>query len=434
MTKSKRVGFIVTLIAAFFVGSWSVAYASTAPELQLKPRSEAIVAHNRPTISGKWAKSPDYDVKSVEVRVDGKPHKAQLSKDGTSFRVRVEPRISQGRHVAKVRLTYSSDTTRQVEKKWKFTIDTKAPPVALAYGAKLHSSRSSRTTITAKSEVGAKVSIKLNKALVKKRVITNRKGKFKIRLRHLRKRNKLRITARDAAGNKRSVVFRVFKDNTGPTISKITPTQDETLKDTALIYVRFLEKGSGLKSIKLWIDDQVAVVKGDDGSKKITYTGDLLSDGVHKAKVEAIDYSGLSVQKEWTFTVDTRRIVINLAERKLYYYANGGLQRTYGVAVGMPQWPTPTGNFRIVSKKVNPSWYNPGSSWGISMPAYIGPGFTNPLGLRAMGLNIPGIFIHGTALSGSIGQAASHGCIRMRNSDVVEFFPIVDIGVPVYIN
>jgi len=436
MTKNKHIGFIVTLVAAFFIGSWGVVYASTAPVLEVNPPSEALVANDRPTISAKWTKSPDFEVKSFEIRVDGKPRNAQMSKDGTSVTVRLRRRLSQGRHTAKARLVYGLDTTQQVETKWKFTVDTKPPPVALANGARLFASRTSNANITAKSEVGAQVAVTLNKIPVKNQVITNRKGKLKIRLRKLRTRNKLRLTATDAAGNIRSVVFPVVQDKTAPTIAETKPAQDELVKEvkSPLIDVTFLEKDSGLKSIKLLIDDHVAVVKGDDRSKRITYSGNLLSDGPHKVKVEAIDYARWSVQKEWNFTVDTRRIVVNLAERKLYYYANGSLQREYGVAVGMPGWSTPTGSFQIVSKQVNPSWYNPGSSWAVSMPKYIGPGPNNPLGLRAMGINSPGIYIHGTSNYGSIGTAASHGCIRMRNSEIVDFFPIIDKGVRVYIN
>lgn len=432
MTKREHIGFIFILAAVFFVGCWGVVYASTDPVLQVTPPPEALVANTRPTISGTWTKSPDFDVKSVEVRVDGKPRNVRVTEDGTGFTVRLRRRLSQGRHTAKAFLTYGLDTTRQVETNWKFTVDTKPPPLALAHGVRLYASRTSNVTITAKSEVGAQVEVKQNKVIVKNLVIANRKGKFKLRLGSLRKRNRLRLTATDAAGNIRSIVFPVVRDKTAPTIAEMKPAQDETVKAAPPhIYVRFREKDSGLKSIKLWIDDKMVVAKGDDRSKRVTYSGDLLSDGLHKVKVKAIDYAGQAVQKEWNFTVDTRRIVVNLAERKLYYYANSGLQRVYSVAVGMPQWPTPTGSFQIVSKLVNPSWYNPGSSWAVSMPKYIGPGPNNPLGLRAMGISSPRILIHGTSDYGSIGTAASHGCIRMRNSEIVDFFPIIDRGVPV---
>ncbi|WP_258542707.1 L,D-transpeptidase [Parvicella tangerina] len=43
------------------------------------------------------------------------------------------------------------------------------------------------------------------------------------------------------------------------------------------------------------------------------------------------------------------------------------------------------------------------------------------------------IYIHGTAEEGLIGKPASHGCIRMRNDDVIELFALVDEGLPIII-
>jgi lipoprotein-anchoring transpeptidase ErfK/SrfK len=67
------------------------------------------------------------------------------------------------------------------------------------------------------------------------------------------------------------------------------------------------------------------------------------------------------------------------------------------------------------------------------MPERIGPGYSNPLGIRAMPLNASGVLIHGTSNSGSIGSSASHGCIRMRMNEVVQLFDLVEVGTPVYI-
>jgi lipoprotein-anchoring transpeptidase ErfK/SrfK len=67
------------------------------------------------------------------------------------------------------------------------------------------------------------------------------------------------------------------------------------------------------------------------------------------------------------------------------------------------------------------------------MPDTIGPGYSNPLGVRAMPLNASGVLIHGTSNDGSIGTSASHGCIRMHMPDVIKLFDMVEIGTPVYI-
>ena len=124
---------------------------------------------------------------------------------------------------------------------------------------------------------------------------------------------------------------------------------------------------------------------------------------------------------------------IDLSERKLYLYGGDGkVTKTYRVAVGMPKYPSPVGNFRIINKAVNPTWNPPDSAWAAGMgPVPPGPG--NPLGTRWMGLNSPGIGIHGTPTSSSIGTAASHGCIRMLIPEAEDLFARVFVGTPVEI-
>ncbi len=128
-----------------------------------------------------------------------------------------------------------------------------------------------------------------------------------------------------------------------------------------------------------------------------------------------------------------KTIVVDKSERRLYLYNGAKLVKSYRVAVGMPGYPTPLGQFKIVLKRYRPSWSNPGSAWAASMPAYIPPGPGNPLGTRALNLNASGIRIHGTNKVGSIGTAASHGCIRMLRANVEELYDIVNVGTAVYV-
>src|SRR5438876_533826 len=67
-------------------------------------------------------------------------------------------------------------------------------------------------------------------------------------------------------------------------------------------------------------------------------------------------------------------ILVRTGENKLYLYKNGQVSRTYDVATGRTEFPTPTGQYRIVSKQTNPVWLNPHSDWSNSMPARIEPG------------------------------------------------------------
>lgn len=126
-------------------------------------------------------------------------------------------------------------------------------------------------------------------------------------------------------------------------------------------------------------------------------------------------------------------IVVNTVAHKLDLYNNMQVEVQYGVAVGMPSWPTPKGTFVVLSKQRNPTWVNPGSSWAADMPPYIPPGPGNPLGTRAIQTSAPGVFIHGTYSSGSIGYSVSHGCIRMYIKDSEDLFERVDVGIPVLI-
>jgi len=73
-----------------------------------------------------------------------------------------------------------------------------------------------------------------------------------------------------------------------------------------------------------------------------------------------------------------------------------------------------------VQRIPNPTWYGPAKT--------IGPGAGNPLGTRWMGLSRKGYGIHGTNSPRSIGHRASHGCIRMRNSDAEDLFKRVSVG------
>ena len=115
------------------------------------------------------------------------------------------------------------------------------------------------------------------------------------------------------------------------------------------------------------------------------------------------------------------------------FFNKGSLVKTYVVTVGRPQYPTPTGSFEITLKRLWPSWGNPGSAWAAGMPAYIPPGYGNPLGTRAINLDIPGIRIHGTWNDPYVGTSTSHGCIRMHRADIEELFDRVEVGDPVYI-
>jgi len=127
-------------------------------------------------------------------------------------------------------------------------------------------------------------------------------------------------------------------------------------------------------------------------------------------------------------------VVVRLSENRLYLYDGFDLEKTYPVATAMPGFTTPVGTWQIVNKVENPTWVNPApTGWGAGEPASIPPGPGNPLGTRALYLNAPGIRIHGTYDTGSIGTYASHGCIRMTIADSEDLYPRVPVGSTVLI-
>lgn len=127
-------------------------------------------------------------------------------------------------------------------------------------------------------------------------------------------------------------------------------------------------------------------------------------------------------------------IVIDKTSNELTLYKGFRRDRSYSVATAIPPYETPSGEWTIVDKAENPTWTNPAlTTWGADLPATIPPGPGNPLGTRALYLNAPGIRIHGTYDSASIGTHASHGCVRMNISDVEEMYPLVPIGSKVLI-
>jgi lipoprotein-anchoring transpeptidase ErfK/SrfK len=125
-------------------------------------------------------------------------------------------------------------------------------------------------------------------------------------------------------------------------------------------------------------------------------------------------------------------IVIQRGANLLTLYDAETVVRTFGVATGSAQYPSPAGTWSIVDKQRNPWWRPPDSDWAKdAKPIPPGPG--NPLGTRWMGLSAAAVGIHGTPDAASIGYSASHGCIRMRVPEAEWLFEQVDIGTPVVI-
>jgi len=117
----------------------------------------------------------------------------------------------------------------------------------------------------------------------------------------------------------------------------------------------------------------------------------------------------------------------------LRLWKNLKLAKTYTVAVGQVGLETPEGLYHLQDKQVDPTWNVPDSDWAGDLAGQsIPPGPSNPLKARWMGI-YEGAGIHGTDDTGSLGSAASHGCVRMAVPEVEELYDEVEIGTPIYI-
>ncbi len=124
------------------------------------------------------------------------------------------------------------------------------------------------------------------------------------------------------------------------------------------------------------------------------------------------------------------QLVLSLNQRALEVrYADQPTVR-YEVAVGQADWQTPTGEFYVVNKIENPAWQHPITKDEVP------PGPDNPLGSRWIGFWSDGqaqIGFHGTNQEELIGEAVSHGCVRMRNQDIQDLYQRVEVGTAVKI-
>lgn len=136
------------------------------------------------------------------------------------------------------------------------------------------------------------------------------------------------------------------------------------------------------------------------------------------------------------------KVVVDLSDRKVYLYSylyglessNSGdekkLAATYDVAIGQDDWETPLGNYQVGDMQTNPAWEHPLT--GRVVP----PGPDNPLGAAWISFLSKGDYsfgLHGTINESLIGQAVSHGCIRMRNADILALYGAVEPGWPLQV-
>lgn len=155
---------------------------------------------------------------------------------------------------------------------------------------------------------------------------------------------------------------------------------------------------------KIYLPQPLKLCKLAEGENYITYCQNL------PATVMEVD--PIPRTKQIRHVLPRANILLVKSQRQLTLFDGNSPLRQYPVAIGKPATPTPTGNFSIATKLMNPG--------GV-------------LGTRWMGLNYGAYGVHGTNAPWLIGQMVSHGCIRMHNAHAEELFTLINVGTPMYI-
>ncbi|MFH0855653.1 MAG: L,D-transpeptidase family protein [Candidatus Omnitrophota bacterium] len=126
--------------------------------------------------------------------------------------------------------------------------------------------------------------------------------------------------------------------------------------------------------------------------------------------------------KVWTAPFS---VLVDKSQNILILKSDEEIIKTYIVSTGKNN-STPTGNFKVASKLMNPTWFKTGAVIPAGSPE-------NVLGTRWLGLDKPSYGIHGTIEPQDLGKQVTQGCVRMANSDVEELYAIVPVGTEVVI-
>ena len=221
-----------------------------------------------------------------------------------------------------------------------------------------------------------------------------------------------------------SKYLKYFVVDTGKNVEIAKSTKNRLVSQKIKVLTRGFKSYS---SAKKYAAKLVSYKKRRGYTKSVTLSKNVVT----KRKKSVANKVAVKKQK---FIKNKDYIVIKTAKRKLFYYKNNQLDKVYSIAVGRKQFQH-YGTYKISRKKVWPSWTPTKTviKEHPSIPRFFKGGKRNPLGARAMYLGTSAYRIHGTNNPKSIGKAASHGCFRMKNNDVIALYNKVKIGTTVYI-
>ncbi len=225
--------------------------------------------------------------------------------------------------------------------------------------------------------------------------------------------------------------------------TKAVPLAIEFIRTPIRRFVKQVQRGAYQAPRDARVGIQVRRVTLSKGRKGRAVSGKKLNPAIeaalaHPAKPRLLKPGRFAVKPNVT-TAEVRRanatvITVDQSEFTARLFKHRRVVKRYKVAVGQPAYPTPNGRFSVTSKQVNPTWNVPSSPWAgeLQGSSVSGSDPSNPLKARWMGL-AGGVGFHGTGEDYSVGTRASHGCLRMHVSDVIDLFNRTPLGTPVLI-
>jgi L,D-transpeptidase ErfK/SrfK len=211
-----------------------------------------------------------------------------------------------------------------------------------------------------------------------------------------------------------------------------TIKDEESLVELAMEYgVGYNEIVAANRDVDPWVPDK--------GTKILLPTSWLLPQRNDKITgISSGERKGHNLSSTFFPYIYENRIIINLAELRLYYFftiGNAGYVRTFPLGIGRQGWNTPAGTYKITAKVKDPVWKVPDSikEEKPELPDFVVQGPENPLGAYWLQLSADGYGIHGTNRPYGIGRRVSHGCIRLYPEDIEVLFKLVKTGTEVRI-
>ncbi|MBN8867491.1 MAG: L,D-transpeptidase/peptidoglycan binding protein [Solirubrobacterales bacterium] len=240
-----------------------------------------------------------------------------------------------------------------------------------------------------------------------------------------------------------SLPSRVIREITGGEVNASIPIQVGYSQKAVNKFVKTVADGVLEEPVDASVSagpESLTVVKAQDGYKlrdnKLT---DQLNNLLDSGRGTRTIVAKVNVTKPAVTTAEVAQkyptyLTLDRSNFTLTLWKDLKKVKSYTVAVGQVGLETPAGTYSIQDKQVDPVWTVPNSAWAGDMAGEVVPGGVpeNPLKARWMGI-FDGAGIHGTDDTGSLGSAASHGCVRMAVPDVIDLYDRVDVGTPIYI-